>query len=430
MDFTQNFNSPGNITKEMLDKEMLKFTLSLYGNALLSRKGVDFVLKQFETFISQLIIPFIQSQMETQIKPMANDALYCKVQFILETNKQLFRKFSTEHLRLKLYEHESFYIPPQLFKIGEDTVFLNSDEGNTKIEKKTIYAAYVPLKSTLEAFFKVPGIFNQMWDYANSLSKDKTILSNFIQGDLWAKKYSSSEKLIFPLFVYFDEFETGNAMGSHGGEEKLGGVYVSLVCLPPHLVAKVKNIFVSTIFHSKYLKKFGNEKIFKKVTEDFNVLSDEGITVNINGQDQIIYFECVLVLGDNLGLNCICGFSESFTANRFCRFCSATIAQCGELAVEDDTLLRTIDELDVLKNDVYETGIKEKCIFNSIKNFHITENMCVDVTHDLCEGIGAYTIEKVLESLIQTKVISLEIINNRIDSFPYNDTEKSNKLYF
>ena len=53
--------------------------------------------------------------------------------------------------------------------------------------------------------------------------------------------------------------------------------------------------------------------------------------------------------------------------------------------------------------------------------------MCVDVTHDLCEGIGAYTIEKVLESLIQTKVISLEIINNRIDSFPYNDTEKPNK---
>ena len=93
-----------------------------------------------------------------------------------------------------------------------------------------------------------------MWDYANSLSKDKAILSNFIQGDLWAKRYSSSEKLIFPLFVYFDEFETGNAMGSHGGEETLE-VYVSLVCLPPHLVAKMKNIFVSTIFHSKYLKK-------------------------------------------------------------------------------------------------------------------------------------------------------------------------------
>ena len=264
MDFTQNFYSPGNITKEMLGKEMLKFTLSLYGNALLSRKGVDFVLKQFETFISQLIIPFIQSQMETQIKPIANDVLYCKVQFILETNKQLFRKFSTEHLRLKLYEHESFYIPPQLFKIGEDTVFLNSDEGNMKIEKKTIYAAHVPLKSTLEAFFKVPGIFNQMWDYANGLSKDKTILSNFIQGDLWAKKYSSSEKLIFPLFVYFHEFETGHAMGSHGGEEKLGGVYVSLVCLPPHLVAKVKNILVSTIFHSKYLKKFGIKKYSRK----------------------------------------------------------------------------------------------------------------------------------------------------------------------
>ena len=35
-------------------------------------------------------------------------------------------------------------------------------------------------------------------------------------------------------------------------------------------------------------------------------------------------------------------------------------AQCGELTVEDEILLRTIDtyELDVLKNDDYETGIK------------------------------------------------------------------------
>lgn len=429
MDFATNFNSPGNITKDMLDQEILKFTLSLYNNALLSRKGVDFVIQQFETFISKLMIPFIVSQMESQVKPVANIASYSKVLYILENNKQLFGKFSTEHLRFKLYEQESYYIPPQLFEIGEDSVFLTDGQGGTKVGKKTIYAAHVPLKLTLEAFFKVPGMFNQMQGYADSLSRDKTMISNFIQGDLWSKKYKTSEKLIFPLFVYFDEFETGNALGSHSGEEKLGGVYVSLACLPPHLVAKVKNIFVSTICHAKYLKKFGNERIFRKVIEDFNVLSDEGIIVTVNGQDRIVYFECVLVLGDNLGLNCICGFSESFTANRFCRFCSATIAQCQELAVEDETLVRTINtyESDVLKNDLYGTGIKERCVFNNIKKFHIAENKCVDVDHDVGEGIAAYTISKVVESLVKTNVITLEIINNRIDSFPYNETEKSNK---
>ena len=184
MDFAKNLGSSGNITKEMLDKEMLKFTLSLYDNALLSRKGVDFVLQKFEDFISQLIIPFIQSQMEIQLKPVAHDALYYKVQFILENSKQIFRKFSTEHLRFKVYEQESFYIPPELFGIGEEAVFVDTDKESISVGKKTIYAAHVPLKSELEAFFKIPGMFKQMKDYADSLSEEKTILSNFIQGDL------------------------------------------------------------------------------------------------------------------------------------------------------------------------------------------------------------------------------------------------------
>ena len=169
--------------------------------------------------------------------------------------------------------------------------------------------------------------------------------------------------------------------------------------------------------------------------EDLKILSEEGIIVNVDGRDQRVYFECVLVLGDNLGLNSICGFSESFMAKRFCRFCSATIDQGRELAVEDETLVRTVEsyDLNAIQNDFSETGIKENCILNKLSKFHIAENMCVDVTHDLCEGIQAYTVGKVLESLIKTNVISLEILNNKIDSFPYNDTENSNKprpLYF
>ena len=34
-----------------------------------------------------------------------------------------------------------------------------------------------------------------------------------------------------------------------------------------------------------------------------------------------------------------------------------------------------------------DTGIKEPCIFHEVKGFHITENITVDVMHDVLEGI-------------------------------------------
>lgn len=71
------------------------------------------------------------------------------------------------------------------------------------------------------------------------------------------------------------------------------------------------------------------------------MLSRKGITINIDGQIVIVYFECVLVVGDNLGLNCMCGFSQSFTANRYSRICSATYNQAQEMIVENKSLVRT-----------------------------------------------------------------------------------------
>lgn len=89
--------------------------------------------------------------------------------------------------------------------------------------------------------------------------------------------------------------------GSHAGEEKLGAAYISIACLPPYLSAKVRNIFLSTIFNSKYLQLFGNEKIVKKLITELNFLSKEEISLLVDGIMQKVYFQCIKILGDNLG---------------------------------------------------------------------------------------------------------------------------------
>jgi hypothetical protein len=47
-------------------------------------------------------------------------------------------------------------------------------------------------------------------------------------------------------------------------------------------------------------------------------------------------------------------------------------------------------EQDIIKNNETLTGIKERSIFNNLKNFHVTLNSALDSMSDLAEGICHY----------------------------------------
>lgn len=121
-----------------------------------------------------------------------------------------------------MYKEKCSYIPPQLFEIGKEPTYITKKDSSVHVELKSIFATYVPLKDTLQTVLSKPGILDSIIQYMDDLSADKKYLSNVIQGDLWLKKYHDSGKIIIPLYLYFDEFETRNPLGSHAGEEKLG----------------------------------------------------------------------------------------------------------------------------------------------------------------------------------------------------------------
>ncbi|XP_043464098.1 uncharacterized protein LOC122499689 [Leptopilina heterotoma] len=53
--------------------------------------------------------------------------------------------------------------------------------------------------------------------------------------------------------------------------------------------------------------------------------------------------------------------------------------------------------------------------------------------HDGPEGIINYTLSKIVDGLIADKLITLDLLNKKIETFPYNDLEKQNKprlLYY
>ena len=55
--------------------------------------------------------------------------------------------------------------------------------------------------------------------------------------------------------------------------------------------------------------------------KELKFLKEEGITINYPSGVKRIYFDLALIVGDNLGLHSIFGLVESFSANKFCRFC-------------------------------------------------------------------------------------------------------------
>ena len=158
---------------------------------------------------------------------------------------------------------------------------------------------------------------------------EKKIYANFL------------EQNIFPVFISFDDFEPGNPMGSHSGQQKLGGLYISIPCLPLHIATALSNVFLVTFFYSKDREKCGNLSVFQELVDELNFLYTNGIVLNINGRIVTVRFKLVIIIGDNLGPNDLFGFQKSFTLGHYCRIYYANSEQCQHLNVQLKSLIRT-----------------------------------------------------------------------------------------
>lgn len=139
-----------------------------------------------------------------------------------------------------------------------------------------------------------------------------------------------------------------------------------------------------------------------------------------------------LILGDNLGLHSILGFSESFASKFPCRFCKSNKTECHYQVVQDDNKMRNTVNYsdDIAVNDVTLTGIKERTIFNDINSFHVTKNYAIDIMQDILEGVCTYDIGMMLKTMVyDLKYFTIDSLNNRIESFNYGTFETDLHFY-
>ena len=150
---------------------------------------------------------------------------------------------------------------------------------------------------------------------------DDLLITNIIQGKLWKEmQKDSGSKFYLPLYIHSDDWESGNPLGSHAGDNKFGAVYARIACLPPKYASNLRHTFLVLLFRSDHRHVYGNKAIFHVLIKELNYLREHGIVVN----GERIYFQLILILGDNLGLHSILGLTECFSANFPCRICKAS----------------------------------------------------------------------------------------------------------
>lgn len=425
---TSRNNQIDHTEKANLELYSANFVSALYNNAAVSRNVVQVVVDLTSKFFENYYIPLLKNQILYRLQNVDISNVHHvvdEIDTVLDNNSRPFEKLKTEYKRFYYFKKNRSFIPPHQYVIGQ-TIVQSTRNGVVVSEPINVTGQWISLRETLKLILHIPGFLLHIKKYVKLLLNETNTVSNFIQGELWRNKLKThGSKYVLPLFIFFDDYDTGNVLGSHSGSNKLGVTYVTIPCIPPQYASKLNHIYLTLLFYSKHRVEFGNRAVFQILIDELNDLQENGIAF----QSEIIYFECGLIIGDNLGIHSIFGLVESFRANYCCRFCNVPRAVSKMLCVEDKTLLRTKENYmtDVELNNVSVTGIKEVCVWHDLKSFHLTENLSVDIMHDILEGVCNYTLLVVLNNLIfEKKYFSLDILNSRICTFNYGHLEQSN----
>ena len=125
----------------------------------------------------------------------------------------------------------------------------------------------------------------------------------------------------------------------------VGCIFFSLGNLRPQFRSRLKCIFVVSMASSIVIRRHGMNAFLQPFIDSMIKLSNEGLTVSIEGRDQHFKVGLLAMLADNLGAHSIGGFKECMSfAYRTCRSCMATTEQIQSCFQESDFELRKPDE--------------------------------------------------------------------------------------
>ncbi|KAL3999898.1 somatostatin receptor 2 [Sarotherodon galilaeus] len=380
---------------ETLEHKLASLFLCMETVLHVSRAATQKIVEDFHNLLSFSNIRTLTSVKEILSKHEieVNDCVLQDISnALVQTNPLLLTTsekgpLSTDHRR-------NIYFKEQ-FSVVEPTEYLY----NTAHKNSFVYISVTKILETLlrRADFLDQIVFNQeaLSGHFKSFQDGKYYKGNKLLGQ---------QNLCISLGLYIDDFEVCNPLGTSRKHHKITAVYWVVLNLPPRFRS---NLYIMC-------------------------LEEEGIFVEV--VSQFIKGTVYCVSADNLGAHGLAGFYESFTVDKFCRFCLISRDQIATTEV-NDFQLRGVDQHNSFLEELRQTdylqsvnGVKRECVLGKhLLFFHPITGFPPDILHDLFEGIIPLELSLCLKNLISKGFITFDTLNNFIKSFPYKYSDKVNK---
>ncbi|KAL7295783.1 hypothetical protein TKK_0010834 [Trichogramma kaykai] len=250
---TRNLIDSQEKEKHRIAKNFQEFALSkivaLNGYSMLSRKYMqDFAINSKEILFKSLDI------IEAEFKTNPNSSVP-KVLSLIASMRDSYKNIDTEDKRIAFLKEKKCYFPVNKIRIDDRQQGIKRTSSGLIKKGYTCTESHVylfPLRDMLKKIFELPNFYDAVISYKSELKKETSLVSNFVQCKLWKRKIANSgEKIVFPLFVFSDDYESGNPLSRHSGQNKLAGTYVSIPCYPPEFQSQLSSIYHTFLYYAK-----------------------------------------------------------------------------------------------------------------------------------------------------------------------------------
>jgi len=253
--FTKFFNNPAKCDislKDLLSTDATKAAAYLYSVPNLPRNHVEKVIEIFSSITNETAFSNFENRVLNRLDELGDSQEdITNFEDLFEVLKNPFKGLNTEHKLTQQFQKRGTLIESKPVTIGSCTKY-KREGGVLKAKPVPCTTQFVPARAVLKKFFELPSVYARTMNFIRRLQSEDDI-SNIIQAEFWRNSNintANESHPIFPISIYFDDFENNNPLESHKGIAKCGAVYFIIPVLPIEMQAKVENIFLFQLFRS------------------------------------------------------------------------------------------------------------------------------------------------------------------------------------
>lgn len=293
----------------------------------------------------------------------------------------------------------------------------------------------IPFRKTLEQLLNNNEVLSFLKEGLNANSDGNTI-SDFTDGEFFINHPVLSKFInsLFP-FLYTDDIQVANALGSKTKKNKMCMIYWSLGNIPPHLRSSLRAINLLGIVPSNDLKKYGLSKVLEEFMDCIKELESEaGLQLTIGNTPVVFHGTLLFVSADTPAANSLGGFKESVgRAHRPCRCCMITQTDIQTKHNTSDLVMRDkqthtqhcneIEAPNISKRErVYWSrlyGVTQTSILSELEHFDVTKQLVMDFMHVVLEGTALLELKHFIKYCLHEQYFTIDQFNLYISNFDF-----------